>query len=50
MSTEEIIKENNEMLKEIISWIRKEESNKHKNEENLKSFITNIIANMLIRR
>ena len=45
-----MIKENNEMLKEIIAWIRQEQSNKHKNEENLKNFITNIIANILVRR
>ena len=50
MNMEEMIKENNAMLKEIVTWIRTEQSNKHKANEELKNLLTNIIANLLIRR
>ena len=50
MNMEELIKENNAMLKEIVAWIRTEQSNKHKANEELKNLLTNIIANLLIRR
>lgn len=50
MNMEEMIKENNIMLKEIVSYIRSEQSNKHKVNEELRNLLTNIIANLLIRR
>lgn len=48
---EELIKltrENNTMLKQIISYIEKVESEDYKITEDLKGLVTNLVANMYI--
>ena len=44
----ELTRENNLLLKEIVSWVRTESSQSHRTEQDLKNLVTNIIANILL--
>jgi uncharacterized protein (UPF0335 family) len=44
----DIVRENNVMLKQIISYIEKVESEDYKITEDLKGLVTNLVANMYI--
>lgn len=46
----QLTKENNALLKEIIAYIRIQQSTQHKNEEEMKNLLTNIVANLLINK
>lgn len=43
-----LCKENNEMLKQILEYINKIDSNDYRNSEDIKNLVTNLVANMYI--
>lgn len=43
-----LCKENNEMLKQILEYINKIDSNDYRNTEDIKNLVTNLVANMYI--
>ena len=45
-----ILKENNEMLKKICTYIDKIESTRYQDQEHFKNMLINLIANSIIRR
>lgn len=45
-----LLKENNELLKYIVKYIEKVDSPQHKDYEDVKDFITNLVANMYINK
>lgn len=43
-----LLRENNALLKEIVSYIRKVDNPQFKNEEEMKNMVINLLANILL--
>ena len=45
---QQILYENNQMLKKLCDWVDKHDSTSYQNNEDFKNFIINLIANALL--
>lgn len=45
-----LTRQNNQMLQEILAYVRKVDSPQYRDNENMKDFIQNLVANAVIER